>query len=230
MKKSQQVVTFLGKDTEFEGSLTFHGSIRIDGHFKGEIKAEGNLIVGEEGMVEADMHISYIIIRGEVHGNITADQRVDIRAPGKVFGNIQAPTVVIDEGVIFEGQTKMYRANKVDPNRSDIIGSDEYTGGPPPNLTAIYGIVTDESTGKPLRNAEIRCKDREKKETKSNASGYFELINLKDGKWKVRAKAKGYKKLETSVEISGGGTFKQDFGLKPKKKERPASSKEAEVE
>ena len=230
MKKSEQVVTFLGKDTEFEGKLRFHGNIRIDGHFKGEIEAEGNLIVGEEGMIEADMHISYIVIRGEVHGNITADQRVDIRAPGKVFGNIQSPTVVIDEGVIFEGQTKMYRAKEVDLDRSDIVGSDEYTGGPPPNLTAVYGIVSDEVTGTPLRNAEIRCKGREKKETKSNASGYFEVINLKDGKWKVRAKAKGYKKLETSIEISGGGTFKQDFNLKPKKQESPATTQEAEKE
>ncbi len=230
MKKSEQVVTFLGKDTEFEGKLVFHGNIRIDGHFKGEIKAEGNLIVGEEGMIEADMHISYIVIRGEVHGNITADQRVDIRAPGKVFGNIQSPTVVIDEGVIFEGQTKMYRAKEIDLDRSDIVGSDEYTGGPPPHQTAVYGIVSDEVTGKPLRNAEIRCKGSEKKETKSNASGYFEVINLKDGKWKVRAKAKGYKKLETSIEISGGGTFKQDFSLKSKKQGSPATTREAENE
>ena len=64
MKKNQQVVTFLGKDTAFEGKLSFNGRIRIDGHFKGEIEAQGNLIVGEEGMVEADMHLAYIVIRG----------------------------------------------------------------------------------------------------------------------------------------------------------------------
>ena len=96
MKRKEKVVTFLGKKTAFEGKLSFHGTIRIDGRFKGEITNGGNLIVGEEGIVEADMHVSYIIVRGEVHGNITSDQRVDIRAPGKVFGNIQAPTVVID--------------------------------------------------------------------------------------------------------------------------------------
>ncbi len=217
MKKNEQVVTFLGKDTAFEGKLCFNGSLRIDGHFKGEIEAEGNLIVGEEGMVEADMHLSYIVIRGEVHGNIVADQRVDIRAPGKVFGNIQSPAVVIDEGVIFEGQTKMYRAKEEDDSRSDIIGSDEYTGGPPPNLTAVYGIISDENTKKPLRNVEVRCKGGEKRSTKSNASGYYEMINFKDGKWLLKVKAKGYRKIEIPFEISGGGTYKKDLSLKPKK-------------
>ncbi len=217
MKKNQQVVTFLGKDTAFEGKLSFNGSIRIDGHFKGEIEAQGNLIVGEEGMVEADMHLAYIVIRGEVHGNIVADQRVDIRAPGKVFGNIEAPAVVIDEGVIFEGQTKMYRAKEAGDSRSDIVGSNEYAGGPPPNLTAIYGIISDEKTGKPLRNVEVNCKGGEKKATKSNASGYYEVIHLKDGKWKLKAKVKGYRKMEFPVEISGGGTYKKDLSLKPKK-------------
>lgn len=216
MKKGEQVVTFLGKDTEFEGKLKFEGTIRIDGYFKGEIESDGNLIVGEEGMVEADMHVSYIVIRGEIHGNIMADQRVDIRAPGKVFGNIQAPTVVMDEGVIFEGKTRMYQAREAEEKNLDIIGTDEYKGGPPPSLVAIYGIITDEQTGQPIRNAVVRCKGPDKKETKSNASGYYEVIHLKDGRWKVKVKAKGYGKGEAAIEISGGGTLEQKFALKPR--------------
>ncbi|MBW1721521.1 MAG: polymer-forming cytoskeletal protein [Deltaproteobacteria bacterium] len=217
MKKNKQVVTFLGKDTEFEGRLNFNGSIRIDGHFKGEIHSDGNLIVGEEGMIEADMHVGFLVIRGEVHGNIIADQRVDIRAPGKVFGNVQAPTVVIDEGVIFEGQTRMYQARAVQADSSDVVDSAQYAGGPPQNLTAIYGVISEEGTGKPIRNAEVRVKGDEKKETQSNASGYYELIHLRDGKWKVKVKAKGYRKVESVIEISGGGAHKQDFALQPKK-------------
>ena len=120
MSKKEKVVTFLGKNTKFAGKLAFHGTIRIDGHFKGEITSGENLIVGEEGIIEADLHVSYMVIRGEIHGNITADQRVDIRAPGKVFGNIKAPSVVIDEGVIFEGTTQMYRAKQDDAGESDV--------------------------------------------------------------------------------------------------------------
>lgn len=218
MKEKDQSVTFLGKDTEFEGKLTFHGAIRLDGHFKGEISADGSLVVGEEAMIEANIHVSYIVIRGEVHGNIIADQRVDIRAPGKVFANIQAPTVVIDEGVIFEGKTRMYQAKEAEEEKLSVIGSDEYTGGPPKNLTAIYGIVTAQDTGKPIKNARVKCKGVGKKNTLTNASGYYELINLKEGKWKLRINALDFKKGNAKVEVLGEGTYKQNFDLMPKKK------------
>ena len=89
-KNKDGSLTFLGPDTEAEGKLTFDGTLRIDGHYKGEIVSSGNLIVGEEGLIEADIQVSYIVIQGEIHGNILADQRVDIRSPAKVFGNIEA--------------------------------------------------------------------------------------------------------------------------------------------
>ena len=216
MKKTDRAITFLGKDTEWEGKLTFDGTIRIDGHFQGEISSEGNLIVGEEGMVEADIHVSYIVNSGEIHGNIISDQRVDLHAPGKVFGSIQAPTVVIDQGVIFEGTTRMYRAKDAKQEQSKVVGSDEYIGAPPPNLTAIYGIVTDENTGKPIKNAKVVCKGVSKRDINTNASGYYELTNLKDGKWKLKIDAKGYKNGTASIEISGGGTYEQNCQLKKK--------------
>ena len=217
MKRKEKVVTFLGKETAFEGKLSFHGTIRIDGRFKGKITKGGNLIVGEDGIIEADMHVSYIIVRGEVHGNITSDQRVDIRAPGKVFGNITAPTVVIDEGVIFEGKTSMYRAKEQGEKKSDPITSDEYQGGPPSKLSGIFGIVLDQNTGNPIRNATVFCRGNEKRETKTNASGYYEQINLKDGNWKLKIKAKGYKPSMAKVMLSGQAASERNFELKPKK-------------
>ena len=222
MKRKDKVVTFLGKETSFEGKLAFHGTIRIDGRFKGEITRGGNLIIGEEGIVEADIHVSYIIVRGEVHGNITSDQRVDIRAPGKVFGDIQAPTVVIDEGVIFEGKTSMYRAKEETGERSDPIISDEYHGGPPASLSGVFGIVLDQNTGNPIRNASVFCKGSEKRETKTNASGYYEQINLKDGSWKLKIKAKGYKPSMAKVMLSGRGASERNFELKPKRGSMPS--------
>ena len=153
-----------------------------------------------------------------MHGDIIADQRVDINAPGKVFGNIQAPSVVIDKGVIFEGTTRMYQAKDRGDGKSAIIDSDEYDGGPPPNLTAIHGIISNQITGEPIKNAEVICRGSSKLNTNTNASGYFEFINLKDGKWKLRIKAKGYKKGKSKVEISGGGTYKQDIKINPKDK------------
>ena len=134
MRKTETMAAFFGKDTKFQGKLTFNGTIRIDGHFKGEISPDGALIVGERAMIEANMHISYILINGEIHGNIIADQRIEIHPPGKVFGDIQAPTVVVDEGGIFEGNCRMHRAKEPDEKKLAVIESDGYTGDSPPPL------------------------------------------------------------------------------------------------
>ena len=99
-----QIVTFLGKNTVFDGVLKFEGAIRIDGLFKGRIDApKGTLVIGETARLESNIHVASIIISGEVRGDITADQKIDINVPGRVFGNIQAPTVVVQEGVVFAG-------------------------------------------------------------------------------------------------------------------------------
>jgi cytoskeletal protein CcmA (bactofilin family) len=108
-KRSDQMNAFLGKDTEFEGRLSFSGAVRIDGSFKGEIFTEGTLIVGETANLESDIHASHVIISGEVRGNITAEKRLEVHAPAKVTGNIQAPVVTIDEGVIFDGNCQMQK-------------------------------------------------------------------------------------------------------------------------
>ena len=112
-KKKNEINAFLGRDTEFDGKLSFTGAVRIDGRFQGEILTEGTLIVGESASIDSDIHASHIIISGEIRGNIVADDRIEIHAPGKVYGNIKAPIVVIDEGVVFEGHCRMKSVNEV---------------------------------------------------------------------------------------------------------------------
>ena len=111
-KMSDQMNAFLGKDTEFEGKLSFSGAVRIDGSFKGEIVTEGTLIVGETANLEADVQASHIIVSGEVHGNIAAENRIEVHAPGKIIGNIEAPIITIDEGVVFEGNCRMQKQSE----------------------------------------------------------------------------------------------------------------------
>lgn len=107
LKIDERIKSFLGKEVQFEGKLTFDGVVKIDGHFKGEIRAKsGNLIVGDEGVVEADIHVASVLCSGEIRGRINADERVNVRVPGKILGDIRAPTVVIEEGVQFEGNCK----------------------------------------------------------------------------------------------------------------------------
>ena len=113
MKKGKdQMNAFLGRDTEFEGKLSFNGAVRIDGRFRGEISSDGTLIVGETAVIESDIHASHLIISGEARGNIFAESRIEIHAPGKVFGNIETPVLTVDEGVIFEGNCRMVRGGE----------------------------------------------------------------------------------------------------------------------
>jgi cytoskeletal protein CcmA (bactofilin family) len=121
MKKRDEINAFLGNYTEFEGKLSFKGAVRIDGKFTGEIFTEGTLIVGQSATIKSDIHVSNIIVSGEIRGNIIADNRIEIHAPGKVFGNIQAPVVVIDEGVIFEGNCRMQKKDKETEKKLAVI-------------------------------------------------------------------------------------------------------------
>ena len=100
----------LDRGAAFEGKLTFEGTVRIDGGFKGEIHSDANLVIGESGKVEADITVGSISISGEVKGNITAKGKVEIHAPAVVNGNIHTPSLVIEDGVIFEGSCVMERS------------------------------------------------------------------------------------------------------------------------
>jgi cytoskeletal protein CcmA (bactofilin family) len=113
--RTKDISAFLGKGTEFQGTLNFHGTIRVDGHLKGEISGNGgNLMVGEGGMIEADIRISIIINSGEIRGNIIADRRIEILSSGKVFGNIKAPILIIQEGAVFNGKAQMSNMEVMD--------------------------------------------------------------------------------------------------------------------
>lgn len=115
--KKERIDSFLGRESQFEGKLSFSGTVRIDGHFRGEISATGNLIVGNGGKVEADIKAGAVICSGEIHGRINAATLVDFRVPGKMFGDIQAPTVMLQEGVVFEGACRTLKQKPNKPNK-----------------------------------------------------------------------------------------------------------------
>lgn len=107
MKKRDEINAFLGRSTEFDGKLSFTGTIRVDGRFEGVISGDGTLIVGDSAAIHAEVRVSHLIVSGEMRGSLFASERIEIRTPGKVFGNIQSPTIVIEEGVVFDGQCRM---------------------------------------------------------------------------------------------------------------------------
>jgi len=238
VKKTETMIAFLGKGTEYEGKLTFNGTVRIDGHFKGEISAAGTLIVGKGATVEADIHISHIVISGEVHGNIIAEHRIQISPIGKAFGNIQAPTVVIDEGGIFEGNCLMHKKQEPEGRKPAVMEADEYPGDFAAPLGSIQGIVTGyplrssdllygtaytaekEKTIEPIKDARVSasCMGFAVKSTRTDDSGFYELTDLEDGKWRLKVEANGYEAIKATVEVSGGGTYTQNFEHTPRDK------------
>jgi cytoskeletal protein CcmA (bactofilin family) len=103
-----EITALLGRGTRFEGKLHFEGKVRIDGIFKGEIKSDDTLIIGDGAEVHAEVECSTVIVRGgTVHGNVRAKQSLELHAPAKLIGNIQSPSIFIDRGVEFQGSCRM---------------------------------------------------------------------------------------------------------------------------
>lgn len=102
------ILTLLGRDTVVEGNLTFKETIRVDGQIKGKLEsAEGTVIIGEHAALDADINVGVAIIRGKIKGRVEASQRIEIHAPAQINGDIVAPSVAIDSGVIFNGNCIM---------------------------------------------------------------------------------------------------------------------------
>jgi cytoskeletal protein CcmA (bactofilin family) len=102
--------TCIAKGSHITGTLKFSGTVRIEGRVEGEISAQETVVVGDTAVVEAELTADTIIITGKVTGDVTAHRRLEIRAPGQVQGNITTPSLVIHDGVRFEGQCSMGRA------------------------------------------------------------------------------------------------------------------------
>ena len=124
-----EITTLLGRGAAFEGKLTFDGTVRIDGRFKGEVFSDDVLVIGEGAHVEAEIDIGEVIIQGTVVGNIKAKRSIEIHAPGRVKGDLTTPSLQIDKGVIFEGRSFM--ENAASANRPGATPAAPKTGPAP---------------------------------------------------------------------------------------------------
>ena len=107
LNEQQQIQAHLGQGSRVEGKLMFEGSVRIDGQVDGEVQAQETVIIGETATLNAQISAATVILTGKVTGDILARKRVELRAPGKLTGNIITPSLVIHEGVVFEGHCAM---------------------------------------------------------------------------------------------------------------------------
>lgn len=133
------VAAFLGAGTRLSGRIAFEGPARIEGEVEGEIHAPDSLFVGESAVLTAQITGGTIVIHGKVTGDITAARRLEIRAPGKVFGNVTTPSLVIEDGVVFEGQCSMGVAENRGGKVTLLAKEEKTAPAPAPALKAQGG-------------------------------------------------------------------------------------------
>ena len=112
--KARDFTTLINEGTEIEGKVTFSGTVLLNGRMHGEIVSNDVLVVGEKGVVNATIHAGIIEISGEVVGNVSATDRIELHANCRVYGDIEAPVVIIDEGALLEGQCRMTKGRPKD--------------------------------------------------------------------------------------------------------------------
>ena len=122
-RKNDSVLTFIGEGSEIEGKYTFTGTgtIMLNGKLQGEITTTAALIVGEKAVVNATIRAGSAVIWGEVVGDVHAGERVELKGTARVFGTLEAPVIVLDDGVFFEGHCRMIAVRSEDSTQDSSV-------------------------------------------------------------------------------------------------------------
>jgi cytoskeletal protein CcmA (bactofilin family) len=115
MSNSNPVKNVLNSDVEIKGNLKFAGELTFEGKLEGEINADGTLHLGDAAVVNGNVNVGTVIVRGKLNGNIVAKDKIEIKAKSELFGDIRGSKLVIEEGVTFVGKTEI-NPNKVAPS------------------------------------------------------------------------------------------------------------------
>jgi cytoskeletal protein CcmA (bactofilin family) len=145
---------FVGGGTVVTGEANFKAMMRVDGHLSGRVSSSsGTLIVGANGKVDANIEVAVAVIHGTINGDIIATQRLELGRAAKVNGNIQTPSLINEQGAIFEGSCKMLQMSQaadkaksikkeepLDTSRMKPIPAD--AGAKPADITAATSVVS----------------------------------------------------------------------------------------
>lgn len=139
-----EITALLGRGTHFEGKLFFEGRIRVDGSFRGEIRGEDVLVIGDGAQVVGDIEVSTCIVTGgQVEANIRARDAIELYAPSRVVGDLHAPAIFIDRGVLFEGSCKMAPLGPADEAAPDEGPADAAGRAAAPNPWLTEATIAD---------------------------------------------------------------------------------------
>ncbi len=118
--RADDILAFLGKGVEFKGVLTYDGTVRIDGKFEGKIITAGTLIVGETGLISAEVTAGSVVCGGKMTGNIDAKNTIRLQPTAVVTGRLRAPRLVMESGAAFNGQSDMTGEAAEEPSRAAL--------------------------------------------------------------------------------------------------------------
>lgn len=107
---SDQAQTFLDRGTRFEGRILVTGVVRLDGYFKGDGRAQGTLVIGESGEIEAELEVDRFVVHGSFTGNVFAKERVEIGPTGRVHGSVTTPCLRVQDGALVTARIHMGEA------------------------------------------------------------------------------------------------------------------------
>jgi cytoskeletal protein CcmA (bactofilin family) len=140
---------FVGGGTDVTGEANFKAMMRVDGHFSGRItSSSGTLIVGANGKVDANIEVANAVIHGNINGDIIATQRLELGRAAKVNGNIQTPSLIIEQGAIFEGSCKMVQMQtaaekaKKDFKKDEPLDTTKMQPGKPTEIPNVSNVVS----------------------------------------------------------------------------------------
>jgi len=113
--KTTGTTSLLSKKVKIEGDIQGDEDLRVEGHFKGTIKVAGDFVIGQSGVVEADVEADNIVIQGQITGNVLARKQLEIQSSGQLLGDCKAKSIDIREGALFEGRSSMLRSTVSPP-------------------------------------------------------------------------------------------------------------------
>jgi cytoskeletal protein CcmA (bactofilin family) len=117
-----QLNGFLDAGSHLRGELHFEDTFRIDGKITGKVDSDGDLYVGERGQVEGEVRVGRLFVSGKVHAVVQA-QRVEVAPGGQLRGEVVTPCLVIDEGALFEGQSRMVTTDAAPAARPQAVAA-----------------------------------------------------------------------------------------------------------
>lgn len=107
--------SIIAQGCKFDGKIDVRGTLRIEGEFRGTITQPESLVIGKTGVVHANCNVKNAIVGGQLFGNITAENKIELQSGSHVEGDIKTKRLVIDEGVFFEGNCSMGAGQRKSP-------------------------------------------------------------------------------------------------------------------